>query len=403
MSKEIPRIVLVARAAPNAIGGGGSHRTYQLQWDLQQAFGAENVKTLSWTEWKETRASRAVSPKLPLQRLRRLLHVQQILDSIAYYRENPARLYAKTTYSPRRYSKSGFMQHYLNVITKSFVPDLCIVEHSGLGDIIDYNIKHNIPTIASPQNLEALDTSNNAAAHFEGLRATLYDLNNEINLLRCCKANLFISKIETAFIAGLGFPNCYYYPYIPVGDVAAASNRIRQRRSEEGQERGLFLMIGTGSHATTLEGFKWFITQAAQQGLPTGVRIIIGGNQTQRLLNDGNSVPQIEIRGWLDQPELEDYLVRAEAVLVPQLRGFGALTRLAELSLANIPTLVSWHPTFAINVPPHIHALSNLWQSWQAKMVDIMKGTLPDEGNTFEHWAACQPNPLEVVIRNILS
>ena len=85
-------------------------------------------------------------------------------------------------------------------------------------------------------------------------------------------------------------------------------------------------------HRTTGESFAWLLRGIREHGLPPGVKLLVAGKSTEALLPGGESVPGVEVLGTVTPAVLRGVLTRAAAVLVPQRRGFGALTRLSEMS-----------------------------------------------------------------------
>jgi hypothetical protein len=89
-------------------------------------------------------------------------------------------------------------------------------------------------------------------------------------------------------------------------------------------------------------------------------------------------------------------------VLVPQRFGFGAPTRLAELSCAGIPVIGDQHPTYALDPPPGFSALGPSWSSWQAKIEQLSDGDGCALEADYLSWEAAQPSPLAPLIRQLL-
>ena len=157
-------------------------------------------------------------------------------------------------------------------------------------------------------------------------------------------------------------------------------------------------MLGTGGHRSTWESFLWFVRSAQECGLPQGIRVVVSGRKTDQLLASGASVEGLELRGWLEQDELDKLLAQVQAVLVPQGSGFGALTRLPELSCAGIPAIVSRHPTYALDPPPGIDIVDDDWDSWCSGMEQIAGTGMRCDPDEYHRWEEDQVNPLEWVM-----
>ena len=275
---------------------------------------------------------------------------------------------------------------------------------------------HDIPTISCTQNFDALgddfdSISSNLGAYRSAkipsqrrlaVYATLTDFANELQSLAQCDERLCISKIEAGLMSGLGL-SYYYYPYLPVGGLRQRQDRIRERRLSSPRESGLYLLIGSASYAPIRKSCEWFIQNAREHSLPPNVRVVVLGAGTEKLLPEGKSVRGIEVKGWTEQEELDDLLVKAQAVLVPQQFGFGAPTRLPELSCAGIPVIGCYHPTYAIDPPPGFHATEATWDAWYKRMEELRRETVDVTVEQYDAWESAQPKPLQLVVRNLLS
>jgi len=289
------------------------------------------------------------------------------------------------------------------------------MEHAEFADLIAINQKHGIPTISCTQNLDAfsqnfeLISSNLAAVQTgkvggkqrAGIYAAVVDFANELQILAQCDERLFISKLETGLIGGLGL-TARYYPYVPVGAIHSRLISIRQRRASTRKDAGLFILIGTASYGPIKKSCEWLIQHARDQGLPKGVRIVVAGLGTETLLTPGETVPGIELKGWVEQKEMDELLARARAVLVPQRFGFGVPTRLAELSCAGVPVIGDRHPTYAIDPPPGFHVVDSLWTSWLEKIFELCQEDICVAENDYDSWEAAQPRPLIEVVNMML-
>lgn len=339
------------------MGTGGKHRAYQLLSDMQWLAGHENVKWLTPHE-RRTQAQ---------GQWRRSALLGYLWKRLRLRLENPYKFACFTRFSVHALARE-FLSYYAGVLDEHR-PDVCVIDHPGFSDALLINRERRIPTFAAFQNLESLDSFLPANLFARGgAHALMGDLANEIRVLRECAERLFISKVETAFVGGLGLPSVHY-PYLPVGKVADRFRRIRGNRATTPQRPGFFLMLGSASHTSTYDGFRWFIDQVQTNGIPDGITISIVGKKTEVLLAPHASSTRFRVLGWVDDQTLDDLLVQAQGVLIPQHRGFGALTRFAELSLAGIPIITSRHPTYAIDVPPGV-IVADEWEDWVRAMTN---------------------------------
>jgi len=387
-------VIFVTQFFPSDIGHGGDHRAYQIFHDLGLAVRDDNVKLVSFPQW-----IREHPPSRPNLNVLAFI-AREARRRMAYYRENPARIFANTVYTPKHFSIAEFVDHYRNIIKNLKKPTVCITQHTGFAELIDLNSQYGIPTISCIDNLEAFDTGAFENRNLRHMLPRVVDFANEFNVLAQCAERLFISRVETGLIGGLGL-SAQYYPYLPVGPIRKRLNFIRRRRTGGQIERGLFLLLGSAGHHSTRKSFLWFLQQAKIHGLPDGVRVVVVGSKTDTLLSPGVEVPGLEFRGWVQQDDLDQLMTSAQAVLMPQHSGFGALTRFAELSCAGIPCIVSRHPTYAIDLPPGFEVVGDEWVAWYRAMECLVKSNRRIITG-YSRWERNQSRTLEAVTAKLL-
>lgn len=379
----MPSIVFVARPLPSDIGPGGKHRTYQIEHDLKVAFGADQVHTLSLMDWRARHAGLKASSARPTLASKA---VRRISDCL----ENPLGIFHGTGYSSRAFSPRGFVREYRTLLERLPRPIITVIDDARFAGVVDVAREFDVPVIAITHNLESLDLAAADAHTSWGLRAHLVDFANELDLLRRCAGRMFISKVETGLVGGLGL-EAEHYPYLPVGAIRTRLEAIRHARLQAEQEPGLFLLLGSAMHGTTHHAFERFLEQARSHGLPTGIRLVLAGADTDTLDLRGTS--GIEALGWVSQPDLDRLLSLARAVVVPQFSGFGSVTRLVELSCAGVPSLTPAHPTWAIEVPPGVNVLGNAWPEWHDMLHDLARSPRQTAWD-YPAWEATQPHSL---------
>lgn len=326
-----PRVLFATMSAPSAEGQGGHHRSYQIVHDLEALVGAEQVTTLCLSE---ERGSPTGARTLGWKKRR-------LSDLI----RNRRRVRGGSDYSPRAYVEESGLERYRRSV-EARKPDVCLTDHSGIAaGLLPLNERAGIPTVIVPQNIESLDWVRPGR-----LATAIADLGDELSILSACTARLCISRVEAGFLGGLGLPS-RYYPYRPVAELESTLLKIRAERAAR-REPGLLLLLGSAVHRTTGESFAWLLRGIREHGLPPGVTLLVAGKSTESLLPRGESVPGVKVLGTVPPAVLREALTRAVAVLVPQRRGFGALTRLSEMSCAGIPFAVSEHACLALDLPP---------------------------------------------------
>jgi hypothetical protein len=364
-----PKIIFATHSAPLSTGNGGNHRSYQIVHELADSLGLNNglvnvlVRPNQSAKLIQNQARQA--PNVPT-RWKALKHrVKVWLKHLTSVKENPFYLTATNNFSIDNYLSLDYIQAYTRVV-QTIRPRISIVDHVGFAPLVHINREYHILTLACPQNMEALDAPLIDSSRWN-LRAMAYNWSHELMILRQCEARLCISKVETALLNGLGI-GAQYYAYQPVGEIRAFLNRIRQKRAVTQPERGLFLMPGSGFHASTREGMLWLFRQVVENHLPNEIRIVVFGAQTHTL----PSTTGITTMGWIDEAQLEHYMTIAEGVLLPQFQGFGSSTKLYEFSAAHIPIIATEHLVSAVDPMPHLWLANQRWESWIQAMHQVM-------------------------------
>lgn len=387
-------VVYVSQTGAADVGGGGKHRAYQVTLDLAQLETAQ-LCTISLPDWW-------VKQSIVRRGLKR--HMDQWGVAQLWGRfpmENPYNLLAATRYTTRYFVPAKFYRDYEQQLKRLSTPIVCVLSDTRLAQIVDINERHAIPTVLCSHNLESFDTSQVDAQRKWSMYATAVDFANEFRILARVDERLFTSRVETGLIGGLGL-SAHHYPYRPVGLIRQRLASVAQQRRTTQREPGLFLLLGNGNHKTTKAAMGWFVRQAQQHGLPPGIRVIVGGDTTEKLLPTGSKVPGLELRGWLAQAELDELLVQVNGVLVVQHIGFGALTRLPEMACAGIPVISSRHPTYAIDPTPGLFPVEHSWSCWSEKMRELSHEqpiVMPD---AYMAWEARQPQPLTTIVKELL-
>lgn len=403
------RVIYVTHVDPSAIGHGGMHRSYQVLYEPEQIIGKGQVLLFTKSSLlAQSRTDRAVKPAVPVVgRLREWVSFRS--GTVKRSIRNPYRLIHPTQFATGLHP--AIQNYYEREVKNLAGAAICIIDHAEYGDLIAVNQNHNIPTISCTQNLDAFSqnfellarnvtskTNGSRDKQKAGFYATIMEFANELQILSRCDERLFISKLEAGLVGGIGL-TAHYYPYVPVGDIRERLNSIRNKRRESGREAGLFLLIGTASYGPIRESCMWFIQQARAYGLPPDVRVLVVGLGTDTLLAPGDSIPGVKLLGWIEQEEMDELLVKATAVLIPQRFGFGALTRLSEFSCVGLPMIGDRHPTFAIDPPPGFHVVDPSWTSWYKQIEELKREDTGPAAEDYNKWESAQPKPFTDVIK----
>ena len=387
-------IIYVSRIDISDIGAGGHHHGYQIVHNLE-TIDKVQVQTFNPNQWGKTRTfmDRAWYWSIRKCGLNKL--------KIRLSFDNPYNLIAFTSYTTKHFVPPTFFRAYEKKLKTLQKPVVCVLADTRLGKVVDINKRHRIPTVLCIQALESFDTREVDLQRKLSVKARMVDFANELWLLSQADARLFISQVEAGIVGGLGL-SAIFHPYLPVGKIRQRLQEVRQRRLATSPQAGLFLMLGSADHDTTRDAMHWFIEQAQRGGIPKGIQIVVGGQNTDQLLPPGQIIPGLELRGWLSQPELDRLLSQIKGVLIPQQTGFGALTRLPELACADIPVIVSQHPTHAIDNTPGLYIASDNWSNWCEKMEQLNKENIHISQAEYETWESSQPQPLAAVVSELL-
>lgn len=423
-------IIFVVQSAPNPIGHGSNHRAYQVAHDLREVVGPENVTIFDYGA-----ESRALSAAIPIEsiarqqlsrlssvwfeRLRRLRQMgRERRNGWRGWLQERNRLLSLLLGGPAgdgppganrtlaRYDNPRVLARYFEQVADLPRPLICVVRHSNFARLAWANRRLGIRTVACPANLEAFDVG---VTHLNGRQREMYltalNFGDELAALAACDARLFISRVECGLVNGLGFPS-QYYPYRPVGAIRQAMVAIREERAGRPPTPGLFLMLGSGDHPTTGESFRWFLQEMRAQPLPDGVRIVVCGRKTDELLPRETLPPAVTVRGWVEQEELQHLLESVQGVLLPQRVGFGGLTRLAELSCAGVPGIVSTHATHAVQpMPPGFVAVGDSWCQWQDAIQQSLQHPPPSSSTEtiYKQWEESQSHLWGTVLAQVMN
>ena len=392
------KILQILRHKPIPSGRGGHHRAYQIYHDLAQLLGNDSVDTLSLQPQHTNSSNRIQSYQQEF-----LLRIENLLLSLkSGGRTNKIFLELfKSKFGKRNpFGKVTFAE-YEEYLAKNGAPTACVIDNAIYLELIKYNQSEGIPTIYCPQNLDSFDHHSLRLFEFSQRINLAIEWTVELEALVSSTERLMISRLETSFLNGLGL-SASYYPYIPKGELRQHLLNIRSRRNQKEIEPGLFMMIGSANHYTTAFGFQRFVEDLNKYGHPDSIRIVIGGKDTEKLFDSLSVPPCVEILGLLNEADLEDLYLRASGAIIPQPNGFGALTRLSELSCAGIPTLVSEHALNAMEIPPGVVILNDSWPAWNKTLASFKDTLVKNSLEDYLNWEERQVSPLSSIIQQYL-
>jgi hypothetical protein len=162
-------------------------------------------------------------------------------------------------------------------------------------------------------------------------------LNHELSILALCSLVVTISREETVLLRNLGI-DTFYLPYYPVQDIRERMERIREKRKDTKKEG--FLLVGTANNPPTMRGMEEIIRR--WPSLRSEEKLYVGGFGSEPLkeLCVGKNVV---FRGQMTDEELDELQAGIRGAVVYQSDGSGALTRICEYLLADVPVLANSH------------------------------------------------------------
>jgi len=385
------KIFYFQRIPINPHGNGGQHRSYQIYFDLTAAFGAENVIIIDLTKCERIKEA-------PLKvYIRELIMRWKLLVDLLVKKLSPQKISKASIRQiiAQQEINHSYLSMYRLALQQYGQPEFCVIDHPEFIEVATYNFENHIRTILCPQNLEVFVNVVGNGTNEDVIYKAAVNFVKELLVFAFCDDHFIISKNELSLVRGLGY-NAKYYPYLPVGEIKDWLLNIRTQRTKGAIVKGLFVYIGTISYGPTLVGIKWLLSKIREEGLPEGCQIIIAGNGGKNLIDEYGSISNIQIFDRLEQSEMENLLIKAQAVLVPQFAGFGSVTRITEMACAGIPVLASEHSVSAMDVPPGVVGLPQQWSDWKEAILKL-EARKNDEytniGDSYDVWEHGQTNP----------
>lgn len=184
--------------------------------------------------------------------------------------------------------------------------------------------------IGYPHNLESLvPTQCDPVTH----KQAPYWLYDEIERLKLCDEVYAISKEETWLLQLFGV-NAKYYPYYPPKEIEQELLEIKkQRDARKKNEKKQYLILGSATNPPTRMGMQKLIDYFEQQH-DVNYTIHVAGYNTESLNVSGDAVCN---HGTVNPEELEELLINTDGIIIYQPTTSGALTRVVENRIANIP------------------------------------------------------------------
>lgn len=326
------RIVYFTRFLPSLQRGGGSRRTLQIIETLQDL----NIKIIS--------APRGDG--VPSGAFKQIEEAARQLDITTD--DQPSDL---APWSPQR--RRGVFR--LRDISRAWGENESIFQGLSLAIVDDPLYFHpladslkqrGIPIAAICHNIESLSVGQVTQ------RSTMALLTLEIGILKKSALVVTISKEEDWLLNNLGIPS-YCFPYFPVAEVKERMLSIRQKRIHT--KKNGYLMVGTAHNIQTRRGMEQLLHFWIQRGLSKQFGPLqVAGYATETFIQKPDTNRGVELLGSLADDALDNVLSQTKGCICYQESGAGALTRIPELLLANVPILANTYAARSYSGQPGV-------------------------------------------------
>lgn len=207
--------------------------------------------------------------------------------------------------------------------------------------------------IGYPHNLESLvPTQQDPITHKEAP----YWLYEEIERLKLCDEVYCISKEETWLLQLFG-GNAKYYPYYPPKEVERELLEIKKKRdARKKNEKKQYLILGSATNPPTRMGMQKLIDYFEKQN-DANYMIQVAGYNTETLNVSGNAVIN---HGTVSAENLEVLLINTDGIIIYQPTTSGALTRIVENRIADIPIYANFGAARDFYNQPDVHVYEEM-------------------------------------------
>jgi hypothetical protein len=188
---------------------------------------------------------------------------------------------------------------------------------------------------------------------------------NESLIAAAVERSWLLSRMEVGFFKAAGV-HARYFPYYPTGEAVDQLHSLRTKRTAATIDEGLFVITGSSIDHNRISTMD-FLQRPDICRFPANARIEIVGidySSSERKSVAWRNQPNIVFRGRLPQPEFDDLLVRARAILVPQTCGFGVSTRVIDMLIAGIPVIADEMVANAAGSLPSVQYAADTERGW---------------------------------------
>jgi len=197
--------------------------------------------------------------------------------------------------------------------------------------LVEKLCKYNVPVIAVCHNLESLVDGQTSEIN----RLKLFS--EEIKILKKCRLAITISN-EDFFTLRHFKINAQFFPYYPPENVVSEMVKLRKLRQTTIKHN--CIMLGSARNNPTERGMKTFINFWNKNNIKDKCdnELIIAGWDTETLLKH-ERLKGAKLFGSLPKSHMYEVLSNVRSFIIFQNNGTGAITRIPEMLIANIPII----------------------------------------------------------------
>jgi hypothetical protein len=308
--------------------GGGGRRALQIIYEFGDSlFSFYSSGDFSSGNYKQSQNNKSKTYSASLRLLKNV-----IKKCLAFFLFYPDYFKWEREWRSKLFWFWCLSQRWIKESSRLKEKDVVLIEDPYfLQHFINHLKKRGIRIIAIPQNIESLFVD-----HCQG-KNQLDLLGKEIYWLRQCELVVTISREETFFLVNKDI-NVLFHPYYPPKVLEERFLNIRKKRYQTKKEN--FLLLGNAGNQATKKGMIELISIWKIHIIPSPLLVIGYNTEGLRKYTDDKIVVY---KGPVKDNELDDLLTTVKGVLCYQKNGPGALTRVAEMLIANIPVIANVH------------------------------------------------------------
>lgn len=346
IQSDNPQYIYFSRFLPTVNGGGGSRRLLQVLSELRI------LECLLISSVRENKIHQERPDKLNSELLRQLKEGVVVKKEYQLWSEDRRDAVYRLRYISSFWARDvdKFKQLQVAIVDDPiyFLP------------LIKKLRRSHIPIVASCHNIETLAPGQVVASQQKKLFL------KELEILSLCELVITISREETILLNNLNIKT-FYLPYYPVDEILDRLIKVREIR--EKTEKKHILLIGSVINIMTRNGMLRIIHYWKEHHLSKyGNKLLIAGYKADVFLNNLQSDNEIEFLGTLTNEKHDELLTSVKACLCYQEGGSGALTRICEMLIADVPVVTNSYAArsyFHVNGVIEFSALDDLENTLQ--------------------------------------